>query len=55
MASTDKKNASSEIIPVDVEVVLTQREKALNAFRHRRKEVETLMKMLAKVTESIKG
>ncbi|KAM4715158.1 LOW QUALITY PROTEIN: E3 ubiquitin-protein ligase rnf213-beta [Anableps anableps] len=48
-----KKNTKSETVPVEAEVVLTQREKELNAFLLRKQEIDTLMKMLAKVTESI--
>lgn len=42
-----------EAVPVDA--VLDQREKDLSAFRQRREEMETLMKMMGKVTESITG
>ncbi|XP_008435734.1 E3 ubiquitin-protein ligase rnf213-beta [Poecilia reticulata] len=47
------KNTKSETAPADADVVLTQREKDLNAFMQRRQEIDTLIKMLAKVTESI--
>uniref|UniRef100_A0A087YL98 Ring finger protein 213b n=1 Tax=Poecilia formosa TaxID=48698 RepID=A0A087YL98_POEFO len=48
-----KKNTKSETAPADADVVLTQREKDLNAFMQRKQEIDTLIKMLAKVTESI--
>ncbi|CAJ1081416.1 E3 ubiquitin-protein ligase rnf213-beta [Xyrichtys novacula] len=50
-----KKNADSEVVPVDAEVVLTQREKDLNSFLLRKQQMDTLIKMIAKVTESIKA
>ena len=55
MSSTDKKNTKSQTVPVDAEVVLAEREKDLNAFMQRRQQIDTLIKMMAKVTESITG
>lgn len=55
MSSTDKKNTKSETIPVDAEVVLAQREKDLNSFMQRKQQMDTMIKMIAKVTESITG
>lgn len=55
MSSTDKKNTKSETVPVDAEVVLAQREKDLNSFTLRKQQMDTLIKMIAKVTESITG
>lgn len=55
MSSTDKKNTKSETVPVDAEVVLTQREKDLKSFMLRKQQMDTLIKMIAKVTESITG
>ncbi|XP_056285146.1 E3 ubiquitin-protein ligase rnf213-beta isoform X2 [Pseudoliparis swirei] len=46
-----QQHGQSEAVPVDA--VLDQREKDLSAFRQRREEMETLMKMMGKVTESI--
>ncbi|XP_054899206.1 E3 ubiquitin-protein ligase rnf213-beta [Poeciliopsis prolifica] len=48
-----KKNTKSEKAPADADIVLTQREKDLNAFMQRKQEIDTLIKMLAKITESI--
>lgn len=55
MSSTDKSNTKSETVPVDAEVVLAQREKDLNAFILRKQQMDTLIKMIGKVTESITG
>lgn len=55
MSSTDKKNTKSERVPVDAEVVLAQREKDLNSFILRKQQMDTLIKMIGKVTESITG
>ncbi len=55
MSSTVKKNTKSETLPVDAEVVLGQREKDLNSFMLRKQQMDTLIKMIAKVTESIMG
>lgn len=55
MSSTDKKNIKSERVPVDAEVVLAQREKDLNSFILRKQQMDTLIKMIGKVTESITG
>lgn len=55
MSSTDKKNSKSERVPVDAEVVLAQREKDLNSFILRKQQMDTLIKMIGKVTESITG
>nr|XP_046232923.1 E3 ubiquitin-protein ligase rnf213-beta [Scatophagus argus]XP_046232924.1 E3 ubiquitin-protein ligase rnf213-beta [Scatophagus argus] len=48
-----KKNTKSEVVSVDAEVVLAQREKDLNSFILRKQHMDTLIKMIAKVTESI--
>ncbi|XP_037610034.1 E3 ubiquitin-protein ligase rnf213-beta isoform X1 [Sebastes umbrosus] len=48
-----KKNSSSETVPVDADVVLAQREKDFNSFMQRKQQMDTLIKMMAKVTESI--
>uniref|UniRef100_UPI0037E7EAB2 E3 ubiquitin-protein ligase rnf213-beta n=1 Tax=Semicossyphus pulcher TaxID=241346 RepID=UPI0037E7EAB2 len=48
-----KRNTECKTVPVDAGVVLTQREKDLNSFLLRKQEMETLIKMTAKVTESI--
>lgn len=55
MYSADKKNTKSETVPVDAEAVLAQREKDLNCFIQRKQQMDTLIKMIAKVTESITG
>lgn len=55
MFSTDKKNSSSVTIPVDADVVLAQRENDLKTFNQRKEQIDTLIKMIAKVTESITG
>ncbi|XP_028287710.1 E3 ubiquitin-protein ligase rnf213-beta isoform X2 [Parambassis ranga] len=48
-----KKNSSSGTIPVDADVVLAQRENDLKIFNQRKEQIDTLIKMIAKVTESI--
>ncbi|XP_008298790.1 E3 ubiquitin-protein ligase rnf213-beta [Stegastes partitus] len=48
-----KKNTKSEKVPVDADVVLAQREKDLTSFIQRKQQIDTLIKMIAKVTESI--
>ncbi|KAK9530838.1 hypothetical protein VZT92_012317 [Zoarces viviparus] len=48
-----KKNTKSEAVPVDADAVLSQRETDLKSFMQRRDKMETLIKMIAKVTESI--
>ncbi|XP_059181122.1 E3 ubiquitin-protein ligase rnf213-beta [Centropristis striata] len=48
-----KKNTRSEAVPVNAEVVLAQRDKDLQCFIQRRQQIDTLIKMLAKVKESI--
>ncbi|KAM3592519.1 uncharacterized protein V6R79_020598 [Siganus canaliculatus] len=48
-----KKNTKSEAAPVDAEAVLAQREKDLNSFILRKEQMDTLIKMMGKVTESI--
>lgn len=52
---TDKKNTKIETVPVEADVVLAQREADLNLFILRKKQVDTLIKMIGKVTESISG
>lgn len=53
--STDKKNPNSERVPVDVETVLAQREMDLNSFLQQRQHMDALIKMMAKIKESIRG
>ncbi|XP_041671343.1 E3 ubiquitin-protein ligase rnf213-beta isoform X2 [Cheilinus undulatus] len=48
-----KKNSDSEVVSVNAEIVLAQREKDLNSFMLRKQQMDTLIKMIAKVTESI--
>ncbi|XP_071319372.1 E3 ubiquitin-protein ligase rnf213-beta isoform X2 [Trachinotus anak] len=48
-----KKNTKSETVPVEADVVLAQREKDLNSFMQRKQQMDTLIKMMAKVKESI--
>lgn len=48
-----KKNSKSEVIPVDADVVLAERANDLDSFMQRKQQMETLIKMVAKVTESI--
>ncbi|GLD63194.1 E3 ubiquitin-protein ligase rnf213-beta-like protein [Lates japonicus] len=48
-----KKNTKSETVPADADVVLAQREKDLNSFLQRKQQMDTLIKMIAKVTKSI--
>lgn len=55
MFSTDKRNNKSEAVPVDADVVLAQREKDFNSFELRREKMDTLIKMIGKVTESVTG
>ncbi|XP_029311958.1 LOW QUALITY PROTEIN: E3 ubiquitin-protein ligase rnf213-beta [Cottoperca gobio] len=47
-----KKN-NSESVPVSADVVLAQREQDLNCFNQRKQQMDTLLKMIAKVAESI--
>lgn len=55
VSSTDKRNGKSENVPVDGDVVLAQREKDLDCFLLRKQQIETLIKMMEKVAESITG
>lgn len=55
MFSTDQRNNKSETVRVDAEAVLAQREKDLNAFVVQNQQMDILIKMIAKVTESISG
>ncbi|KAM6896925.1 E3 ubiquitin-protein ligase rnf213-beta [Xenentodon cancila] len=48
-----KKNTKSGTFLVDIEVVLEQREKDMNIFIQRRQQIDTLIKMLVKIKESI--
>ncbi|KAG8008845.1 hypothetical protein GBF38_010486 [Nibea albiflora] len=48
-----KRNKKSEAVPVDADVVLAQRKKDLSSFELRREMMDTLIKMIGKVTESI--
>lgn len=55
MSSTDKKHMKSDSVPVSADVVLDQREKDLESFKQRKQKMDTLMKMIAKVAESLTG
>ena len=55
MSSVDRTSGTSESIPDDAEGILAQREKDLSFFLQQQKNVDTLIKMFAKVTESITG
>lgn len=55
MFSTDKRKNKSEAVPVDADVVLAQREKDFKSFVLRREKMDTLIKMIGKVTESVTG
>ncbi|KAM4623618.1 E3 ubiquitin-protein ligase rnf213-beta [Polymixia lowei] len=48
-----RKNTTMEAIPVDVEGILTQRDKELTSFTKQKQHMDTLIKMMAKITESI--
>ncbi|XP_036938207.1 E3 ubiquitin-protein ligase rnf213-beta [Acanthopagrus latus] len=48
-----QRNNKSETVRVDAEAVLAQREKDLNAFVVQNQQMDILIKMIAKVTESI--
>ncbi|XP_071387268.1 E3 ubiquitin-protein ligase rnf213-beta-like [Centroberyx affinis] len=48
-----RKNTKLETIPADAEGLMAQRETALKSFNQQRQHMDTLIKMLAKVTESI--
>ncbi|CAL8240472.1 unnamed protein product [Gadus morhua 'NCC'] len=48
-----RKSGTSDSIPADAESILAEREKELTFFRHQQQHVNTLIKMFAKVTESI--
>ncbi|KAM6964707.1 E3 ubiquitin-protein ligase rnf213-beta [Tautogolabrus adspersus] len=48
-----KKNTDSDVVPVEADIILAQREEDLNSFMLRKQQMETLIKMIAKVTESI--
>ncbi|RVE59876.1 hypothetical protein OJAV_G00193340 [Oryzias javanicus] len=50
-----KKSPHSERVPVDVETVLAQRERDLNTFMQQRQLMDTLIKMMAKIKESIRA
>lgn len=55
VSSTGKKNIKSETVPVDADVVLARREANLKPFMLRAQQIDTLIKMVGKVTESITG
>lgn len=55
MSSTDKKNTKSKAVPVEALTILVQREKDLSSFMLRKEQMDTLIKMIGKVTESITG
>ncbi|KAK5851292.1 hypothetical protein PBY51_002095 [Eleginops maclovinus] len=48
-----KKHTKSKTVPVSADVVLDQREKDLQSFQQRKLKIDTLIKMIAKVAESI--
>ncbi|KAI4801198.1 hypothetical protein KUCAC02_000123 [Chaenocephalus aceratus] len=48
-----KKHMKSDSVPVSADVVLDQREKDLESFKQRKQKMDTLMKMIAKVAESL--
>ncbi|XP_034426662.1 E3 ubiquitin-protein ligase rnf213-beta-like [Hippoglossus hippoglossus] len=48
-----KKNNTAGSVPVDAGAVLAQREKDCNSFMQRKQQMDTLIKMIAKVKESI--
>lgn len=51
--STDEKNKKSLLVGADD--VLAQRETDLTSFLQRKQQIDALIKMMAKVTESITG
>ena len=55
MSSVDKKHNKMEAIPVDADGILAQREMNLKAFYLQKQNMDTLIKMIGKVTESITG
>ena len=55
MSSADRKSGTSESIQADAESILAEREKELTFFNNQKQHVNTLIKMFAKVTESITG
>lgn len=55
MSSADKKNTKAVTVPVDADVLLAQREKDLNSFILQKQQMDTLIKMIGKVTESMTG
>lgn len=54
-SSTDMKNTKSETVPVDADAILARREEDLKHFMLRMQQIDTLIKMIGKVTESIIG
>ncbi|XP_053269183.1 E3 ubiquitin-protein ligase rnf213-beta isoform X1 [Pleuronectes platessa] len=48
-----KKHSTAGSVPVDAGDVLAEREKDLNSFMQRKQQMDTLIKMIAKVKESI--
>lgn len=55
ISSADKKNTKAVTVPVDADVLLAQREKDLNSFILEKQQMDTLIKMIGKVTESMTG
>lgn len=49
------KNSKSETVPLDADVVLARRKADLKLFMLRVQQIDTLIKMIGKVTESITG
>lgn len=47
------KNTKSEIVPVDADAILARREEDLKHFMLQMQQIDTLIKMIGKVTESI--
>ncbi|KAL0964856.1 hypothetical protein UPYG_G00329960 [Umbra pygmaea] len=48
-----KRQAKISSIPVEAEVILAQREKELRAFRQQKEHIDTVVKMMGKVSENI--
>ncbi|XP_029383406.1 E3 ubiquitin-protein ligase rnf213-beta [Echeneis naucrates] len=48
-----RRNTKSETVAVEAEALLAQREKDLTPFKQRKQQIDTLIKMMAKVKEKI--
>lgn len=55
ISSTDKKNADSEAVLPHSDDLLNQREADLSVFNLQTQQVDALIKMVGKVTESLLG